>query len=89
MPGAYSETLLAFIAIGDDGISYRVERGLRPTTPAGKVIASHYCLPNGERVWRLGDGRFQLEDGTLLRVVGAHLSGLASTERPTDEDNAE
>ncbi len=88
MPGAYSGTLVAFIAMGDDGFSYRIERRLRTTTLAGKVISSPYCLPNGERVWRLADGRFQLEDGTLLRVVGAHLSCPTSTDPPSEEDSA-
>lgn len=89
MPDAYSGSLLAFIAMGDNGISYRIERRLPPTRPDGKVISSGFCLPNGEQVWPLADGRFQLEDGTLLKVVGAHLSVQTSTDQPAHDDNAE
>ncbi|WP_162941261.1 hypothetical protein [Achromobacter sp. B7] len=69
----YTQRALEVLAISDSGDTYRIERRCR--TLPGDDDGSHYycCLPDGRQVAWLGDGRYELPDGTVVKVVACQL----------------
>lgn len=72
---AGNKKMLAVIAMGDDGTTYRIERRSRNFPGDEEEHSSFYCcLPDGNPVWWLGNGRFQLHSGEIVKIVGSHYS---------------
>lgn len=69
----YTKQALELIAVGSDGNTYRIER--RCLTSPGDEDGSHYycCLPDGQQVIWLGDGNYELPDGTVVKAVASAL----------------
>lgn len=63
---------LALIAMANDGTTYRIERRSR-IFPGDETEGTsfYFCLPDGQQVWWVGNGCFQLGDGRLLKIVGS------------------
>jgi hypothetical protein len=69
----YTRRALDWIAVASDGNTYRIERRCR--TLPGDEDGSHFycCLPDGREVAWLGDGVYELPDGTVVKVVACGL----------------
>jgi len=69
----YTKRALELIAVASDGNTYRIERRCQalPGDEDGSVYFC--CLPDGGQVTWLGDGKYELPDGTIVRVVACSL----------------
>lgn len=69
----YTQRALEILAVSCDGNIYRIERRCR--TLPGDDSGSHYycCLADGKQVTWLGEGRYELPDGTVVKAVACQL----------------
>ena len=73
MANDYTKRVLDVLAASEDGTTYRIERRCR-SLPGDEEGAFFYCcLPDGQLVAWLGQGQYELPDGTVVRIVASRL----------------
>jgi hypothetical protein len=69
----YTKRAIEMLAVAADGQIYRIERRCRALPGDDEGSYFYCCLPDGQLVTWLGNGQYELKDGTHVQIVASSL----------------